>query len=325
MKTLQVLQEGTTYRNGTKAYLGDINRYYDSALRVVVNYRITKAPDGAQVILKSKPEVIEAMKSLPFGRIGAIKQDYVVPPNATMAELLIPTSFNDLSKKKEQILILLKGMFADFRNMHSNGNGNVDAICKALDKMDEVRDVNQSIRSKWRDITKSLPTKFDLELLQDKKREVFKDYTSLCDYCVVIDVTITHVVNNPKLDGFVEKVFEDEDYDILNYKESKVRKVASEKLPVRVYPLIGLAQFPAFADIAKKTFSGNDVVSVLGDVHEILTSENSDVDFSFIKEHDKKLSAKVKAKPTPQSDRNSDVKSQLPRSDEFGETNAFGG
>ena len=294
MKTTKMLLESKTYLNGSPIYMGDTNRMFTSQLNVTVTARIVKAPEGAQILMNADPELIQRLRRLPHGTIGAIKAEGDIPSNTVIAETVVPTGFADTKPVYDEIL-KTHSILEHLNTLVFNCNGkdmNFKEF-KALHSRNRTR--NESIRNEWGKRGKSLSSHgASQQEILDEKINHYRDYVSPSEYTMVIAFTITHIVNKPSLKATIVDNMTEQQYNLLDYEEKRMYKVATYNASLISIPLVNREVYNSVVNWYKNytTIGGMRTLNMphFAVIHEGEYLDGKPVDFDAIKMHDKGLS-----------------------------------
>lgn len=240
MRTSPTLVTQKTYLNGHPVYMGDPTRLYSSELILTVNASIVRAPEGSRVLTKSDEQLIAAMRKLKFGQIGAVKSGVTVAASETLVEVLIPAVM-------EEVVAVEKKLEA-FLDLDAYMSKKTIAFPDRPLTLDKVKDYLSQFRSKNSQIRKDWARKAELlrdrgvkaESILKEKAAAYSEYVSITEYGVAMNVVITHYVHRPSLKATVVENCNEEQYNAFNYKETKVRKVATYRSSVVSIPIQSL-------------------------------------------------------------------------------------
>lgn len=298
MKTYQLLMDSKQYLNGEDIYYGDISRGYTSQFIVKMVARIVAKPEGSSTILDSTSEVKSAVKKIPFGQIGATYDGLKLPSNTVVAEYVVPVDYSTITEMKDTIVDQYNFLRVLDEMQFKSKEGNPLTYKEVKELIAPTRELNAQIREAWAIKSKNLRAHGASadDILAEKVKQ-YANYVAPCDYTLVIDFTITHIVNKPELKSTVRENFKQEEYDNLAYKESKYRKSATFRAPLVTIPLQTVEQY----NFIRKRFqtltygkdcirNGTDKVSWHCVITEDTVIDGKPFDMSPYKEHDKRIS-----------------------------------
>jgi len=300
MRTCKTLVEAQKYLDGTPSYKGDVKRLYSSSLIYSMELSIVKAPDGAKVYASTDGELLQTMRKLKFGQIGAIKttDDLQVLGTENVVEVVIPVTDKTVLKAKEGILATLD-VDSAMAELSCTVQGSPIKLDRLKEQLGKFRDENREIRNRWAQYVKSIKARgLSSEAIKQRKREFYSDYFSLSEYTVTAQVVLWHIVNKPSLKSTVVNNINDNYYKVVNYDESKVRKTARLKLQPVSFPIATLEDYNKVITYLRTSLDRNPNLADLRKMGlEVLWHEGGifgteEVDWKTLKELDSSLIVK---------------------------------
>jgi len=243
MRTTKTLMGNSVYVNGQSSFVGDVDRLYTSAVIVTLQVHVVKAPLGAQVEYTASDDLVQVIKKLKPGQIGALKEtdeDEGIVSSESFLEIIIPTSQDNTIAVAEACRALTKS--ADVTDgMTVTVEGTPIPVSTLKERLVSRRDQNREIQKRWiefvkTDRAKSLSSAQKLE----QKERIYSEYFSLTEYNLTVTGKIRHVVNNPELGSVVIANADMIYYNRVNYTEGNIRvkKWAADRLQVVSIPVI---------------------------------------------------------------------------------------
>jgi len=290
MRTTNSLLKAQRYLDGKPVYYGDPSRVYSSEVVATLELSIIKAPEGARSYIKADEQLVAAMRKLKFGQIGALKSGINVSSTETICQILIPVTLESVVRVKNscQTLFNLDAFTSKTTCMIGDKTYTIDQVKDIISK---YREQNRDIREKWMVKAKALRSRgASAEDILQQKKVAYAEYVSASDYALAIGVTITHFVHKPSLKATVVDNCDEQTYNLFNYKEGKVRKLATYREPIVSIPISKLADRDAVLAYIKTLITPDKILSVDKGAEQVFIEGSNlnaqNVDWVALRRHD---------------------------------------
>lgn len=297
MRTSPTVQKAEKYLDGSPVFKGDIRRAYTSQLEMSIVLSVVKAPEGAQVHAKADGELVQTMRKLKFGQIGAIKSNDTteILGSEPALECIVPVDAANVLAAKDMLIASID-VDRIMSDLTCTVNQKLIKLKDLKDLLDKHRAENREIRKRWVGfISSAKARRLPSDVVKQEKASHYKDYWSVSEYAIAVQVTITHVVNNPMLKSTVKENIDQAYYDSVNYHETRVRKLAKLPLPIVSLPISTMVDYQKATSYVKELLKQNPNLKDLNKfgleyvIHEGGIFGTNEINWSALKEHDKSV------------------------------------
>jgi hypothetical protein len=295
MRTCQTLIAADKYIDGSPCYKGDVNRVYTSTLVYRIEASVVKAPVGGKLFSSSDDALLRTMQKLKFGQIGALKTEGTeISGTEILLETIIPVQGNNVVQVKDTLL----QVFDSEQYMQQQTctiNQKPIKLSNLKERLNKFRETNTEIRKRWIEKSKGLRTRgASSDEIKRQKAETYAEYVSISEYSIALSIQMVHIVNRPSLNATVKQNVNQAYYDAVNYKEGKVRKIATNSSPIVSIPICSLDDYQRnirfFHELVQKSPAIAELRKIgMEEVYHEGSPNGSKVDFVSLKKHDQSI------------------------------------